>query len=72
MLITRIDPFTGKTNTMDLPVTQKQIDELIKGPFKWSHPTKLIQHAFPNLNPDQREFILTRITPESWDDTFKD
>jgi hypothetical protein len=30
----------------------------------------LLQDAFPNLTPAQREFIKTGITPEEWYDFF--
>ena len=59
MLITRRDPFTGKENTLDLNVTQDQFDSWEAG--------ELIQNAFPHLTPDEREFILTGITSDSWD-----
>lgn len=64
MQITRRDPFTGKVNTREIPVTQEQID-------KWQ-AGELIQRAMPNLSADDREFIMTGITPESWADTFGD
>lgn len=31
-----------------------------------------IQHAFPFLNADQREFLMTGITSEEWDELFGD
>ena len=31
-----------------------------------------IQNAFPELNPDQRELLLTGICGKCWDDTFKE
>ena len=60
MLITRTSGFSGKVNTMEIPVTQEQIDSWKNG--------ELIQRAMPNLTPDQREFIMTGITPEEWDE----
>lgn len=30
----------------------------------------LIQDAFPFLTPDEREFMMTGITPEEWDRLF--
>ena len=30
----------------------------------------LIQEAFPMLNSDEREFIMTGITPEEWNNAF--
>ena len=62
MIITRQSPFTGRLNTMDIDVTQAQID-------KWKAGT-LIQFAMPNLTPDEREFIMTGITPSEWGATF--
>ncbi len=57
--LTRTDPFTGKVNTMSLDVTYEQIDSWVDG--------ELIQNAFPNLTADEREFIQTGITSDSWD-----
>ena len=54
--------FTGKTRTLDLPVTQEQLDRWQGG--------ELIQRAMPNLTPDQREFIKTGVTAEEWDTAF--
>lgn len=64
MLITRKSLISGRITTMDLPITDDQIAEFDRG--------ALIQDAFPNLTPNQREFILSGITPEEWDATFAD
>ena len=63
MVITRISDLTGKTTTMDLPVTQAQLDEYAKG-------IELIQNVFPYIGPQEREFIKTGITPKEWDEVF--
>lgn len=39
--------------------------------FDWMDGT-LIQEAMPDLSPDQREYIITGLTPEEWDEIFKD
>lgn len=62
MKITRTSPFSGQVNTLDIPVTSEQITEWQNG--------KLIQDAMPNLTPDEREFILTGITAQEWEDAF--
>lgn len=62
MLITRRSMFTGIEHTLDLPVTQEQLDRYARG---W-----LIQDAFPELAPEQREFIMTGVTPEEWRAAF--
>ena len=59
MKITRIDPFTQKENTMELDITQAQLD-------RWQNG-ELIQNVFPYLTADEREFIKTGIDPDSWD-----
>jgi len=62
MLITRISPFSGNTISLDIPVTQAQLDAWRDG--------ALIQDAMPNLSADEREFIKTGITAQEWDDMF--
>jgi len=59
MKITRKSPFTGKIHTMNLPILPQQLEAWQAG--------KLAQNAFPNLNADQREFIMTGIIKEEWD-----
>jgi hypothetical protein len=50
---------SGIERTMDIPVTQEQLDNWNQG--------MLIQDAMPNLTPDEREFIKTGITNDEWD-----
>jgi hypothetical protein len=64
MLITKVSMVSGKTNSMEIPVTQEQIDA-------W-HGGELIQRAMPNLTADQREFIKTGVTAEEWDLMFSE
>ncbi len=63
MEIIRTSMLTGKTHTMDIPVTEAQLD------LYYSYKV-LLQDAFPNLTPSQREFIKTGITDEEWDATI--
>lgn len=62
MQITRKSPFTGVVRTLDIPVTQEQLNEWQSG--------VLIQNAMPNLTAGEREFIKTGITDEEWDNAF--
>ena len=62
MLITKKSIFSGEWNTMDIPVTQSQIDD-------WESGT-LIQDAMPNISAEDREFLKTGVTPEEWINTF--
>lgn len=59
MIITRTSMFTGTTRTLDLPVTESQMQAYLEG--------ALLQNAFPNLSPGEREFIKTGVTDEEWD-----
>ena len=60
MQITRINPFTGKTNTREIDVTYDQLDRWQGG--------ELIQVAMPHLSSDDREFIQSGI--DNWDQVF--
>ena len=62
--VTRQSVITKKINTMELPITQEHLD------IYETVGDMLIQDAFPNLNVEQREFLLSGITPQEWNDTF--
>jgi hypothetical protein len=62
MIIERRSLFSGIIRTLDLPVTEEQIEAWERG--------ELIQNAMPNLTDSQREFIMTGVTDEEWDDEF--
>lgn len=58
MIIIKTSPFSGKAHRMVINVTDAQLDEWQQG--------ALIQDVMPQLNADEREFIMTGITPEEW------
>ena len=62
MIITRKSPISGKVNSLDLPITNEQVAAWQAGTY--------IQNAFPNLTPDEREFLKTGITAEEWEAMF--
>lgn len=64
MLITRKSMATDVERTLDLNVTQEQIDAWQAG--------MLIQKAMPQLAAAEREFIKTHITDEEWKEMFAD
>jgi hypothetical protein len=64
MKITRTSAFTGKLHTLEINVTENQM-------FMYLYLNANIQDAFPNLSPDDREFIKTGVTKEEWDSAFK-
>lgn len=62
MKITRRSGISGIVRTKNIPITQEQYDAWNAG--------LLIQDAMPNISADEREFIMTGITSEEWDDMF--
>ena len=60
MKIIRKDPFTGITNSMDLDITEEQLEA-------WQSGIR-IQDVMPHLTANEREFLMTGITPETWDE----
>lgn len=39
---------------------------------RWIAGEGLIQQMLPELSNDEREILMTGITPEQWDETFKE
>lgn len=66
--LTKVSGLTGKTNTLTIPLTQSEFDVC----YKAYRSGKLIQNAFPMLDAGLREFIKTGITPEEWEETFRE
>jgi len=66
VIITRKSPLTGKVASMDLPVTQEQLDELAKPGTQ----RRLLPAIFPDQSNAEREFIKTGYTQEEWDRMF--
>ena len=61
--VTRRSSFTGVTRTINLPVTQEQLEAYYNGGL-------LLQDAFPHLSAGEREFIKTGVTDEEWTAAF--
>ena len=54
--VTRTNPFTGRVNTRMIDCTEEQYAAWESG--------VLAQHAFPQLDADDREFIISGLTAE--------
>lgn len=54
---------SGVVNTLELPVSEEQLE-------LYYSQGLLVQDAFPNLSPSEREFVKTGITPEEWEKLF--
>ena len=64
--VTKQSIITKKMNTMELPITQEHLD------MYETVGDILVQDAFPNLDIGQREFLISGITPQEWNETFGD
>ena len=62
MLVEKKSIISGQSNVMNLDVTHEEIDNWQNG--------MLIQDACPRLNADEREFLMTGITPDEWNNMF--
>lgn len=64
MNVTRRSPFSGKTNTRFIRgLTEEMMNRYRAGEYP-------IQNIMPNISPEDREFIMTGITPEEWKEAF--
>lgn len=63
LAVTRECLFTGKDNTMKLDTTVEQLNDYYYG-------NGYIQDVFPELNADEREFLMTGVHPDTWDDMY--
>lgn len=62
MLVTRTSKWSGVTRSMELDVTEQEF-------INWRNG-ELVQNAFPNLTASEREFLISGMTDEEWDEAF--
>ena len=55
--VVRYDPLTGKSNGMELLITEEQLD-------LYYNDRHLVQQVFPDLSLEAREFLMTGIMRE--------
>ena len=60
--VSKISMMSGKENTMSMTFTRQQYDDWKAG--------QLIQDAMPQLSAEEREFLMTGITPAEWNSVF--
>jgi len=63
MQVTKQSRISGKIYSMDLDITSDQLERI-------NLKIELIQNIVPNLSSEQREFLITGITPEEWNELF--
>lgn len=62
MEIKKLNPLSGRINSMDLDITSEQLSAWENG--------MLIQDAMPNLTPTEREFLITGMSAEEQKEIF--
>ena len=62
MKIKNVSIISGKEHEIEIPMSEEDF----KAAYQAWHDGMKIQHAFPKLTADQREFIMTGITAEEW------
>lgn len=67
--VTRRSPLSGNENTREIDVPAEKL-------IAWDNTPRqqrpFVQDFFPELSADDREFILTGITPEEWEGLVPD
>lgn len=66
MKITKQSSLSGVEHTLDIDITEEEFQRV-----KMRFFTKeLVQDILPNISRGEREFLMTGITQEEWDNTF--
>ena len=65
MLVTLTSQLTGVMHTRDLNVDAVELYAYMTG-----EDTRPVQVVFPHLSAPDREFLITGITPEEWNELF--
>jgi len=71
-------PSIGKGNQTKIHLVGTQKEIIIDIPiervtamwYKWQMQDTMIQDAFKEFTPEQREFLITGITPHEWNEIF--
>lgn len=65
MKVLRKSQYSGLVHSMELDITEEQLRQFENG-------EGLIQDIFPNLGPDEREFLKSGITNAEWEELFSE
>jgi hypothetical protein len=60
-----------KSNTTKSIKVNFGIDAISQAWYNWHMKGQLIQKAFPFFNADEREFLITGMTPEEWSEMLE-
>lgn len=73
-----LESICGEPNKTKITYKEKSIivdyslQEISQRLYLWQQAGQVIQVAFSNLSDSEREFILTGITPEKWNEIFSE
>ena len=67
MKITMISQISGKENSLDIAITEEEYSRVLNR----FNTGEYIQSIIPHIPADQREFLISGIDGEEWDQTFK-
>jgi hypothetical protein len=58
--------------TLNKSIVVREVSEgdIRRGWYHWMHGGKLAQEAFPFLSHEEREFLISGITPAEWHEIF--
>ncbi len=62
MKITKTSIISSRSHTLEINITLEQLKQLIKG--------ENVMKVCPELSPDDREFLMSGITPTEWKELF--
>jgi len=68
MEIVRQSQLSGAIYVMEIDITEEQLERVENRRING----ELIQNIVPNLSKEDREFLITGITPEEWELAFAD
>lgn len=63
MIVKRYNIILGREVQMDIPLTDSEARRINEG-------RENIQNIVPHLSVDQREFLISGLLPEQWDEVF--
>lgn len=65
MIVNSVSIISGNATCMEIDITEEQY-------VNWIHTNEPVSRAFPKLNAEERDFLLTGVTPEEWDRHHED
>ena len=63
--IKKVSPLTGEINSILIDISYSQLNRIDEG-------VELIQHICPELSREHREFLISGISPEEWNEYMVD